>query len=65
MLETLRTKLNEKGSGDTENFFQIVNTFKIRHNKESTNEIEFEAQYEFVFYIGLNLIITYYKIINN
>jgi len=62
VLEPLRSELKEKFSGDTEEFFNIVNNFNIRHNKDRTKRIEHMAQLEWVFYGLLNTIRTYYKI---
>jgi len=61
VIEPLRTHLETLFSGDTEKFFQIVNTFDIRHNKQSTIRIEHEEQLEWVFYSLLNTISTYVK----
>lgn len=60
ILEPLRNELKKGFSGDTEDFFNIVNNFNIRHNKERTKRIEHSAQLEWVFYGLLNTIRTFY-----
>ena len=50
------------GKKDTTAFFIIVNDFDIRHNKESTKQIQYPEQLEWVFYSLLNTINTYTKI---
>lgn len=57
--EDLKLYFNQK---DVSDFFQIVNTFDIRHNKETTKDIVFEEQLEWVFYTLLNTINTYVKL---
>jgi len=47
---------------DTEDFFQIVNTFDIRHNKEHTKDIEHPEQLEWIFYTLLNTVNAYTKL---
>ena len=49
---------------DVSDFFQLVNTFDIRHNKESTKSLVHPEQLEWVFYTLLNTINTYTKIKN-
>lgn len=48
---------------DVSDFFQIVNTFDIRHNEEGTKQLVHEEQYEWIFYSLLNTINTYFKLI--
>lgn len=63
ILEPLRQDLkNYFASKDVESFFQIVNSFDIRHNKEFTNKIEHKEQLEWIFYTLLNTISTYIKL---
>ncbi|HVW97449.1 MAG TPA: hypothetical protein VHA56_15860 [Mucilaginibacter sp.] len=65
ILEPLREDLKTYfGQKDVADFFQIVNTFDIRHNKEMTKNIVFPEQLEWVFYTLLNTINTYTKIKN-
>ncbi|HEX4850263.1 MAG TPA: hypothetical protein VFV08_05615, partial [Puia sp.] len=47
--------------GDTEDLFNIVNNFTIRHGKISTKRIVHEEQLEWVFYSLLNTLNTYIK----
>lgn len=47
---------------DVAAFFQIVNEFDIRHNKDTTKNIIHEEQLEWVFYSLLNTINTYTKL---
>jgi len=47
---------------DVNDFFQIVNTFDIRHNKENTKDLIYPEQLEWVFYTLLNTINTYIKL---
>ena len=47
---------------DVKDFFQIVNAFDIRHNKESTQNIIHEEQLEWIFYTLLNTINCYTKL---
>jgi len=61
VLEPLRYELKTIFKGDTETFFNLINSFDIRHNKESTKNIEHEEQLEWIFYSLLNSINTYYK----
>jgi len=62
ILEPLRDNLKKIFSGDTETFFNLVNTFDVRHNKITTKQIEHEEQLEWIFYSLLNTINTYVKI---
>ncbi|MES2827683.1 MAG: hypothetical protein V4687_06005 [Bacteroidota bacterium] len=63
ILEPLRDELESYFSTkDVSAFFQIVNTFDIRHNKDTTKTLEHPEQLEWVFYTLLNTINTYYKI---
>lgn len=50
------------GKKDTNDFFQIVNEFDIRHNKHSTKQIQYPEQLEWIFYSLLNTINTYTKL---
>lgn len=60
--EDLKNYFNQK---DVSDFFQIVNTFDIRHNKDTTKNIVHEEQLEWVFYSLLNTINTYVKLKRN
>lgn len=63
ILEPLRQDVKSIfSSKDTEDFFHIVNSFDIRHNKEHTKNIEHPEQLEWVFYSLLNTINTYTKL---
>lgn len=63
ILEPLREDLDSYFSvKDVSAFFQIVNTFDIRHNKDTTKTLHHHEQLEWVFYTLLNTINTYYKI---
>ena len=62
VIEPLRNDLSELFSGDTEAFFQIVNTFTVRHNKALTKRIEHEEQLEWIFFSLLNTLNTYVKL---
>lgn len=63
VLEPIREELKKVlTSSDVSDFFEIVNTFDIRHNKESTKSIQHEEQLEWIFYSLLNSIICYYKL---
>ncbi|HMK18185.1 MAG TPA: hypothetical protein VK492_08300 [Chitinophagaceae bacterium] len=64
VLEPLRDELKNMFSGETESFFNVVNNFNIRHNKQRTMAIEHEEQLEWVFYSLLNTINTYFKLKN-
>src|SRR5205823_301894 len=60
VLEPLREETKKYfKSKDIEDFFQIINTFDIRHNKDSTKTIVYEEQLEWVFYALLNTVNTY------
>lgn len=50
------------GKKDIDTFFNMVNNFEIRHNKESTMKIQHPEQLEWVFYSLLNTINTYTKL---
>jgi len=63
VLEPLRDELrNCFSSNDVSDFFNIVNRFDIRHNKDSTKNMQYPEQLEWVFYTLLNSIVTYYKL---
>ncbi|RNL52774.1 hypothetical protein [Pedobacter jejuensis] len=63
ILEPLRDDLETYFSAkDVSTFFQIVNTFDIRHNKDTTKTLQHPEQLEWIFYTLLNTINTYYKI---
>jgi hypothetical protein len=63
VLEPLRKDLaNYFTTSDVSDFFNIVNNFDIRHNKNSTKNIQTEEQLEWVFYTLLNTINTYTKL---
>ncbi|MBL0236048.1 MAG: hypothetical protein IPQ02_05370 [Saprospiraceae bacterium] len=47
---------------DINAFFDIVNNFDVRHNKEYTKKLEIPEQLECIFYSLLNTINTYAKI---
>lgn len=47
---------------DVSDFFNIVNNFDIRHNKDTTKNIVHEEQLEWVFFSLLNTINTYVKL---
>jgi hypothetical protein len=64
ILEPLRNELKKEFNGDTEDFFNIVNNFNIRHNKDRNKRIEHEAQLDWVFYGLLNTIRTYFLLKN-
>lgn len=57
--EDLKKYFNQK---DVSDFFQIVNTFDIRHNKDTTKILIHEEQLEWVFYSLLNTINAYTKL---
>jgi hypothetical protein len=64
ILEPLRDKLEKYFSDkDISTFFNIVNSFDIRHNKERTQQLERVEQLEWIFYTLLNTIIIYNKIL--
>ena len=62
VIEPLRKELEGLFDGDTDAFFNIVNNFNVRNNKERTKRIQHEEQLEWVFYSMLNTINTYAKI---
>lgn len=63
VLEPLRTSLVSAFSDkDVSTFFQIVNEFDIRHNKDKVKKIVHEEQIEWIFYTLLNSINTYSKL---
>lgn len=63
VLEPLREDLKTFfSSSDVSDFFNIVNNFDIRHNKEFTKRLEFEEQLEWIFYSLLNTINTFSKL---
>jgi len=63
VLEPLRDDLKSYFSQkDVSDFFQIVNTFDIRHNKDTTKNLVHEEQLEWVFYSLLNTINAYTKL---
>ena len=63
ILEPLREDLkNYFSQKDVSDFFQIVNTFDIRHNKYMTKNIVHIEQLEWVFYTLLNSINTFVKL---
>jgi hypothetical protein len=63
VLEPLREDLKQYfQKGDVSNFFNIVNNFDIRHNKEQTKAIVHPEQLEWVFYSLLNTITAYTKL---
>lgn len=63
VLEPMRENMKQYfQKDDVSTFFQIVNTFDIRHNKEQTKSIVHLEQLEWVFYTLLNTISTYCKL---
>lgn len=63
ILEPLRDHLKDHfSSKDINDFFQIVNNFDVRHNKDHTKSLEHPEQLEWVFYTLLNTINTYAKL---
>jgi len=63
VLEPLRKECESLfGQKDIDAFFSIVNSFDIRHNKDSTKRIQYPEQLEWVFYSLLNTINTYSKL---
>jgi hypothetical protein len=64
-LEPLREELKSfLSTSDVSDFFNIVNNFDIRHNKDHTKRLEHDEQLEWVFYALLNTINTYSKLKN-
>jgi len=47
---------------DVNFFFQLVNEFDIRHNKEKTKKLIYEEQIEWIFQCLLNTLITFIKL---
>lgn len=63
VLEPLREDLKIfLASSDVSDFFMLVNSFDVRHNKDRTIQLVHEEQLEWVFYTLLNTINTYYKL---
>lgn len=63
ILEPLRNELPQYfATNDVSAFFQIVNTFDIRHNKDHTSRLTEPEQLEWVFYSLLNTISTYCRL---
>jgi hypothetical protein len=63
ILEPIRQEIKKYlPAKDVEDFFNIVNNFDIRHNKEKTKEIKYPEQLEWIFYSLLNSINTYTKL---
>ncbi len=63
VLEPLRNDVKKYFiAKDTEYFFQLVNSFDIRHNKSHTKDIEHSEQLEWIFYSLLNTINAYTKL---
>jgi hypothetical protein len=63
VLEPIREDLKEYFTNkDVSDFFEIVNNYNIRHNKEHTKRIEHPEQLEWIFYSLLNTINTYTKL---
>jgi hypothetical protein len=63
VMEPLRDKLASRFSkGDTQTFFELVNRFDVRHNKEQTMRIEHEEQLEWLYYSFLNTLNTFTKL---
>jgi len=63
VLEAYRTDLEEFfARADISDFFNIVNRFDIRHNKDRTIQLKHEEQLEWIFYSLLNTINTYVKL---
>ncbi len=65
ILEPIRQKMKQKYfyKKDVEIFFDIVNNFDIRHNNLKTKTIEYEEQFDWLFFSLLNSIITFYKMV--
>jgi hypothetical protein len=63
ILEPIRQDIkNYISEKDTEDFFNIVNNFDVRHNKDKTINIQHPEQLEWIFYSLLNSINTYTKL---
>ncbi len=63
VLEPMRDELSKViSAGDVNAFFELVNKFDIRHNKEHTKSLVYTEQLEWVFYGLLNTINTYTKL---
>lgn len=63
VLEPLRKDLEKYfTTKDISDFFQIVNSFDIRHNKEHTKDLVHPEQLEWVFYSLLNSINSFTKL---
>lgn len=63
VLEPLRNNLSIALTvADINDFFKMVNTFDIRHNKDSTKNLIHPEQLEWIFYTLLNSINTYTKL---
>jgi len=63
VLEPVRAELEGNfGKKDTNTFFQLVNEFDIRHNKNEIGKIEHEEQLEWLYYAFLNTLNTYAKL---
>lgn len=63
VLEPLRTECEKLFTKrDVNDFFKIINEFDIRHNKDSTKQIQLPEQLEWIFYSLLNTINTYTKL---
>lgn len=62
ILEPLRDDLTTVfAAKDVSDFFQLVNRFDIRHNKDTTLGLQYPEQLEWVFYTLLNSINAYTK----
>ena len=62
ILEPFRNELTKYFTNkDVNHFFDLVNNFDIRHNKEITKKLVYVEQIEWVFYGLLNTLITYIK----
>jgi len=63
VLEPIREDLKSYFSTkDVSDFFQLVNTFDIRHNKDNTKSLVYQEQLEWLFYTLLNTLNAYYKL---
>jgi hypothetical protein len=65
VLEPIREEMKAKkffGKKDVEAFFEIVNDFDIRHNREYTKQLVHTEQFEWLYYSLLNSIICFYKL---